>query len=208
MTQSDLLIRPLKTCDYEIVWRKMQLFTEQRTAQTPDEIWLIEHLPIYTLGQAGKLEHILNPGNIPVIHVDRGGQVTYHGPGQLMVYVLLDLRRLKLGVRDLVVRLEQSIIDLLAQHNIVAQSKRDAPGVYVADNKICSIGLRVRKGCSYHGLAFNVAMDLQPFLGINPCGFRGLVMTQMSDFGVTQSLPEIADQLTQYLRINLGYNSI
>lgn len=207
MAQPELLIRSLKTRDYEIVWREMQLFTEQRNAQTPDEIWLIEHPPVYTLGQAGKLEHILNPGNIPVIHVDRGGQVTYHGPGQLMVYVLLDLRRLGIGVRDLVIKLEQSIIDLLAQHNITAHSKREAPGVYVGDNKICSIGLRVRKGCSYHGLAFNIAMDLKPFLGVNPCGFRGLVMTQMRDLGVTQSLSDVADDLMRYLRINLGYTS-
>lgn len=200
-----LAIKSLITADYQSIWHAMRLFTEERSAATPDEIWFIEHLPVYTLGQAGKQEHILNSGNIPVIQVDRGGQVTYHGPGQLMVYVMLDLRRLGIGVRDLVTRLEQSIIDLLAPYNVIAQGKRDAPGVYVGDKKICSIGLRVRKGCSYHGLAFNVDMDLAPFTGINPCGFRGLQMTQMKDLGIPLSLNETAEELSKYLMKNLGY---
>jgi lipoyl(octanoyl) transferase len=201
----NLFIKSLQTREYQSVWQDMRAFTDQRIATTTDEIWFIEHLPVYTLGQAGKLEHILNSQNIPVLHVDRGGQVTYHGPGQLMVYVMLDLKRLGFGVRELVSRLEQSVIDLLALHQVVAQSKREAPGIYIGDAKICSIGLRIRKGCSYHGLALNVNMDLSPFAGINPCGFRGLQMTQMRDYGIELSLHEVAEQLQECLVRNLGY---
>lgn len=192
---SDLLIKPLEYKEYLPVWQAMRDFTDQRSEVTADEIWFIEHPPVYTLGQAGKREHILNPGDIPVIPVDRGGQVTYHGPGQLMMYVFLDLRRRKLSVRDLVNKLEQAVVNLLAKYNIKASAKPDAPGVYVDGSKICSLGLRIRKGCSYHGLALNVAMDLKPFQGINPCGFRDMIMTQIADLGGPKDLTIVAQDL-------------
>ena len=162
------------------IWHAMRQFTDARTAETPDEIWLVEHLPIYTQGQSGKPEHIFNPGNVPIIQTDRGGQVTYHGPGQIVVYVLLDIQRLGLNVRGLVTLLEQATIALLADYGVSANSRCEAPGVYVDKAKICSVGLRVRRGRCYHGLAFNVDMDLSPFSGIHPCGYRDLEVTQLS----------------------------
>jgi lipoyl(octanoyl) transferase len=203
MLLNKMVVQPLVQRDYLTAWQAMRDFTDARTPLTADEIWFIEHPPVFTLGQNGKLEHVLNPGDIPVIPVDRGGQVTYHGPGQLMVYVLLDIRRLGMGVRDLVSALEQTIIDLLASYGISAQAKREAPGVYVQDAKICSIGLRIRRGCSYHGLALNVAMDLEPFARINPCGFKNLAMTQISALGGPSSLSQVADDLMPILARNL-----
>jgi lipoyl(octanoyl) transferase len=183
----------------------MQTFTQQRGELTPDEIWLCEHHPVYTQGQNGKSEHLLNPGQIPVVQTDRGGQITYHGPGQLMVYTLIDIKRLGMNVRAFVSALEQSIIDLLARYQIIAFAKREAPGVYVDEKKICSIGLRIRKGCSYHGIAFNVAMDLTPFRGINPCGFKTLQMTQFSELGGLADPQETGRQLVDYFMKNLVY---
>ena len=171
----------LGTQAYEPVWQRMRAFTDHRTADTPDQIWLVEHPPVFTQGQAGRPEHLLLPGDIPVVQTDRGGQVTYHGPGQLVVYPLLDLRRLGLGVRALVTLLEESLVALLAEYGIEAYARPDAPGVYVAQAKIASLGLRVRRGCSFHGLSLNVAMDLEPFGRINPCGYQGLAVTQMAD---------------------------
>ncbi len=159
----------------------MKVLTDSRDASTPDELWLVEHPPVYTQGQAGKPEHILSVGNIPIVQTDRGGQVTYHGPGQLVAYPLLDLKRKRLGVRELVTRIEQSVIDCLAALGVNAQAKPDAPGVYVAGAKVASLGLRVRKGCSFHGVALNIAMDLSPFSAINPCGYAALPMTQVRD---------------------------
>ncbi len=173
------LVRDLGRQPYEPVWRAMQQFTDSRAEDTIDELWLVEHDPVFTLGQAGKPEHVLLPGTIPVLHVDRGGQVTYHGPGQLVAYPLLDLRRLKLGVRDYVHRIEQALIDTLADWDIMAIRRAGAPGVYVGDAKIAALGIRVRRGCSFHGLAFNVDMDLAPFQRINPCGYAGLQVTSM-----------------------------
>jgi len=170
----------------------MQTFTDSRTADTPDEIWLLEHEPVYTQGQAGKPEHLLHRTDIPVVQSDRGGQITYHGPGQLIAYLLLDVRRKGLGVRELVTALEQAVIRLLAGYGIAAVAKPDAPGVYVNGAKIASLGLRIRRGCSFHGLALNVDMDLSPFLHINPCGYAGLAMTQCRALGGPQSVDEAA----------------
>jgi lipoyl(octanoyl) transferase len=190
-----LSARFLGRVDYEPTWRAMQVFTDQRGADTPDEIWLLEHPPVFTLGLNGKREHVLAAGDIPVVNIDRGGQVTYHGPGQLVVYPLLDLRRLKLGIRALVVALENAIIGTVAQWGIVAQGRRDAPGVYVDGKKLASIGLRIRRGCSYHGLALNVNMDLAPFQRINPCGFAGLQVTQLSELGAPSDIRAVADAM-------------
>lgn len=167
--------------DYASTWQAMSDFTNQRTPDTVDQLWLVEHPPVFTQGQAGKAEHLLFPGAIPVVQTDRGGQVTFHGPGQLVAYPLLDLRRLKIGVRDLVTAIEQTIVATLAHYGVESYPKPDAPGVYVNGDKIASLGLRVRRGCSFHGLALNVAMDLSPFQRINPCGYQGLAMTQMAD---------------------------
>lgn len=208
MTAEQVTVRWLGRQDYLPIWQAMQDFTQQRTEATTDEIWLLEHTPVFTQGQNGKPEHVLNPGNIPVIQTDRGGQVTYHGPGQLMVYTLIDLRRKQLNVRELVSLLEQSIIDFLAAFQIQAVAKREAPGVYVDDKKICSIGLRIRKGCSYHGIAFNVALDLEPFTRINPCGFSTLQMAQFSALGGLQTPLETGQRLVQYLAQNLRYTSV
>lgn len=186
----------------------MQEFTQSRNEETADEIWLLEHTPVFTQGQNGKPEHVLNPGDIPVVQTDRGGQVTYHGPGQLMVYTLIDLRRKKINVRELVSMLEQSVVDLLAEYNITAAAKAEAPGVYVDHKKICSIGLRIRKGCSYHGIAFNVALDLEPFSRINPCGFAQLQMAQFSELGGLQTTLETGRALVKYLMKNLRYTSL
>jgi lipoyl(octanoyl) transferase len=194
--------------DYTSCWQAMRDFTDTRDEQTMDEIWLLEHAPVFTQGQNGKAENLLNPGNIPVIQTDRGGQITYHGPGQLMLYILVDLRRKKLNVRELVTILERAVIDLLAEHQINAEAKSDAPGVYVQGKKICSIGLRIRRGCSYHGIAFNVAMDLEPFTRINPCGFSGLQMTQFFELGGLACTEQSGRKLVNYLMKTLGYTSV
>jgi lipoyl(octanoyl) transferase len=197
-------LRWLGRVEYEPTWRAMQRFTDERTAETADEIWFLEHPPVFTQGMNGKAEHLLSPGDIPVVAIDRGGQVTYHGPGQLVVYPMLDLRRLKLGVRELVVALERAIGRLAAAHGIVAAGRRDAPGVYVGQRKLASLGLRVRRGASFHGLALNVDMDLGPFGRINPCGYQGLEMTQLRDLGAGLSVREAAQQLAPLLCEELG----
>lgn len=190
------------------MWQSMTEFTNQRTPETQDELWLVEHAAVFTQGQAGKPEHLLMPGDIPVVQTDRGGQVTYHGPGQLVAYPLLDLRRLKLGVRDLVTAIEQTIVATLESYGIAAYPKPDAPGVYVDGNKIASLGLRVRRGCSFHGLALNVDMDLRPFQRINPCGYQGLAMTQMRDLlSESPPLAQVQDQLVTQFARKLGYES-
>jgi lipoyl(octanoyl) transferase len=186
------LVRELGRQTYAPVWRAMQAFTDQRGPDTPDELWLVEHDPVFTQGQAGKAEHVLLPGDIPVVPVDRGGQVTYHGPGQLVAYPLFDLRRLGVGVRELVHRIEQAVIDTLATWNITGARREGAPGIYVNGAKVMALGLRVRRGCSFHGLAFNVAMDLEPYARINPCGFRGLAVTQVLDLGGPGELDAVA----------------
>ncbi len=181
-------------------------FTNQRTAESQDQLWLVEHPPVFTQGQAGKAEHLLFPGEIPVVQTDRGGQVTYHGPGQLVAYPLLDLKRLKIGVRDLVTHIEQTIVSTLAHYQIDSAAKPDAPGVYVDGKKIASLGLRVRRGCSFHGLALNVDMDLSPFLQINPCGYEGLAMTQIKDLIPNPpSLDQVQQQLAKEFARKLGY---
>ncbi|MDF3054122.1 MAG: octanoyltransferase [Gammaproteobacteria bacterium] len=194
----NLIIRQLGTCDYQTTWDKMKVFVDQRDANTPDEVWLLEHPPVFTQGLAGKPEHVLNLGDIPLICTDRGGQVTYHGPGQLVAYTLFDLQRLNMGSRQLVQTLESCVIDVLASYGVSAESKCEAPGVYIEGAKICSIGLRVRKGCSYHGIAFNIDMDLTPFSRINPCGFKDLQMTQLRDF-VTATVQEVGEKFGQTL---------
>lgn len=194
--------------DYQTSWQAMTEFTNQRTPETPDQLWLVEHPPVFTQGQAGKAEHLLFPGDIPVVQTDRGGQVTYHGPGQLVAYPLLDLRRLNIGVRELVTRIEQTIVATLAHYGIESAAKADAPGVYVNGDKIASLGLRVRRGCSFHGLALNVALDLAPFQRINPCGYQGLAMTQMKD--LLPNPPALADvqtQLAAEFARKLGYET-
>jgi lipoyl(octanoyl) transferase len=192
--QDKILVRHLGLQPYEPVSQAMHDFTDSRDDNTPDEIWLVEHHPVFTQGQAGKAEHVLVPGDIPVIQSDRGGQVTYHGPGQQVMYVLLNLKRRKLGVRELVTLLEQSVVDTLADYGIDAHPCADAPGVYVGEMKICSLGLRIRKGCSFHGLALNINMDLSPFLRINPCGYAGMEMTQMRQW-VENATPGIIGPL-------------
>ncbi|EMT5532091.1 lipoyl(octanoyl) transferase LipB [Enterobacter hormaechei] len=189
MYQDKILVRHLGLQPYEPVSQAMHDFTDMRDDTTPDEIWLVEHLPVFTQGQAGKAEHLLMTGDIPVIQSDRGGQVTYHGPGQQVMYVLLNLKRRKLGVRELVTLLEQTVVNTLAEYGIDAHPHADAPGVYVGEMKICSLGLRIRKGCSFHGLALNINMDLTPFQRINPCGYAGMEMTQMRQW-VDTATPE------------------
>ncbi|MBA8882256.1 lipoyl(octanoyl) transferase LipB [Dokdonella fugitiva] len=203
-----VLVRRLGRQPYEPVWRAMQAFTDARGPDTPDELWVLEHDPVFTLGQAGKWEHVLLPGEIPVVPVDRGGQVTYHGPGQIVAYPLFDLRRLKVGVRELVDRIEQAIIDTLATWNIVAARREGAPGVYVGDAKVAALGLRVRRGCSFHGLAFNVAMDLEPFHRINPCGYQGLAVTQVLDLGGPGSLAAVEAVLIGELARQFGLDPV
>jgi lipoyl(octanoyl) transferase len=193
-------VRHLGRVDYEPTWRAMQRFTEQRDAGTADEIWFLEHPPVFTLGVNGSRAHLLAPGDIPVVQVDRGGQVTYHGPGQLVVYPLVDLRRAALGIRDFVSALERAVIELAAEYGIAAASRREAPGVYVAGRKLASVGVRVRRGASYHGLALNVALDLGPFARINPCGYAGLEMTQLAELGGPDSVEECARALEPHLR--------
>ena len=200
----DALVRDLGRMAYEPVWRAMQAFTDARTETTPDEIWLVEHDPVFTLGQAGKPEHVLMPGEIPVIHVDRGGQVTYHGPGQIVAYPLLDLKRLKVGVREYVDRIEQAVIDTLGDWNIVAARREGAPGVYVNGAKVAALGIRVRRGCTFHGLAFNIAMDLEPFHRINPCGYAGLQVVSMEDLGGPGHMDAVKPRLLEQLAVHFG----
>lgn len=208
MQDTTLHIRHLGKQDYESVWHAMQHYTDTRDSESHDELWIVEHPPVFTQGQAGKSEHILNAGDIPVIQVDRGGQVTYHGPGQLVVYPLLDIKRSKVGVRQLVTHIEQSIVDMLAKYGINAYAKADAPGVYVDERKIASLGLRIRKGCSFHGLALNVDMDLAPFRRINPCGYAGLEMVQCKALGGPQTVTEAGEQLTITFSQLLGYQHL
>ncbi|HYF97812.1 MAG TPA: lipoyl(octanoyl) transferase LipB [Coxiellaceae bacterium] len=202
----DLIIRQLGTVDYLTTWQAMKDFTDQRDENTVDELWLLQHPPVFTQGQAGKAEHLLNPHDIPVIQSDRGGQITYHGPGQLMMYALCDLRRLKLSPRQLVSRLENTLIDFLKAHHCEATARPDAPGVYADQKKLASIGLRVRKGCSYHGIALNVAMDLTPFSYINPCGFSGLKMTQVQELLPELNYEAVINEIIPCFMQNFGYN--
>lgn len=205
MTQADaVIVRSLGRVDYLPTWHAMQAFTTQRTDSTPDELWLLEHPPVYTQGQAGKPEHLIAATNIPVVPIDRGGQITYHGPGQVVAYVLVDLRRRGYGIRELVTRLEQAVIDLLAPHRIAATRQPGAPGVYVDGAKIAALGLRVKHGCTYHGLALNVDMDLTPFAAINPCGYPGLAITQCRDLGLADSPAFVAQQLAGTIMRALG----
>jgi lipoyl(octanoyl) transferase len=199
-----LIVRQLGVQAYLPVWQAMQSFTNNRDDETSDEIWLVEHQPVFTQGQAGKEEHVLMPGDIPVVKVDRGGQVTYHGPGQQMMYVLLNLKRNKLGVRNLVTALEECVVNTLKEYAIDAYPKADAPGVYIDSKKVCSIGLRIRKGCSFHGLALNVNMDLSPFQRINPCGYAGLEMVNCSQLNGPDKLSEAGTKLTDHLSALLG----
>ena len=203
-----MIVRALGVTDYEATWRAMQRFTDVRDAHTEDELWLTEHAPVYTLGLAGRREHVLRDNGIAVVKVDRGGQVTYHGPGQLVAYTLVDLRRARMGVRDMVRKLERAVIEWLSTHGIDAYGKVDAPGVYVArggqEAKIAALGLRVRRHSTYHGLAVNIAMNLDPFADIDPCGYPGLAVTQLADFGVTRSVAQAGDELAPFLQAELS----
>lgn len=204
---ADLRVRSLGLVEYEPVWHAMQHFTDNRDEHTPDELWLVQHPPVFTQGQAGKAEHVLAAGDIPVIQVDRGGQVTYHGPGQIVAYPLIDLRRLGIGVKALVCKIEESILRVLAHYGVKAARRPGAPGIYVDDAKIASLGLRVRRGCSFHGLAFNIAMDLEPFQRINPCGFAGLAVTQLTHF--TQvDFDTVQERLVDELAAQLGFDQV
>ncbi|PZP25262.1 lipoyl(octanoyl) transferase LipB [Pseudomonas kuykendallii] len=206
MAPAELVVRHLGLVEYLPTLEAMRRLTAERDATTPDEIWLLQHPRVFTQGQAGKAEHLLAPGDIPVVQVDRGGQVTYHGPGQLVAYLMLDLRRLGLGVRELVTAMEQSLVELLAGYAVDAAPKADAPGVYVAGDKVASLGLRVSRGCSFHGLALNVDMDMSPFGRINPCGYAGLKMVQLRDLlEAPPALDEVAQRLERILRRRLGY---
>ena len=199
MPTHSVIVRQLGIQRYEPVWQAMQSFTDNRDIHTSDEIWLVEHEPVFTQGQAGKAEHILMPGDIPVVQVDRGGQVTYHGPGQQVIYLLIDIRRRKLGVRHLVNAMENAVVKLLEGYHISAYPKPDAPGVYVDDKKVCSLGLRIRKGCSFHGLALNVNMDLSPFQRINPCGYAGMEMIDTARLNGPSTVSEAGKKLTDIL---------
>jgi lipoyl(octanoyl) transferase len=201
-------VRDLGRRAYVPVWRAMQRFTDARDADTPDELWLVEHDPVFTLGQAGKPEHVLMPGDIPVLQVDRGGQVTYHGPGQIVLYPLLDLKRLRIGVRDYVCGIEQAVIDTLGEWNILGVRREGAPGVYVDGAKIAALGIRVRRGCTFHGLAFNIAMDLSPFHRINPCGYAGLQVTSMLDLGGPSGLDAVKPVLLAALARQFGLDPV
>ncbi|MGF1683683.1 lipoyl(octanoyl) transferase LipB [Photobacterium minamisatsumaniensis] len=206
--QKKIIIRNLGRRDYEPTWQAMHEFTDTRGADTLDEIWLVEHNAVFTQGQAGKAEHLINTGDIPVVQSDRGGQVTYHGPGQLVAYVLVDLRRDKLGVRDLVTHIENTVINTLSHFGIESNARPDAPGVYVNEQKICSLGLRIRRGCSFHGLALNINMDLAPFLRINPCGYAGMEMTQTALLNGPNELMEVQPVLVEELIKLLDYQSV
>ncbi len=199
MRGPEAIVRQLGRVEYEPTWRAMQAFTARRTADTPDELWLLEHPPVYTLGQAGKVEHLIAATDIPVVPIDRGGQITYHGPGQVVAYVLVDLRRRGFGIRELVGRMEQAVIGLLATQGVAAERLAGAPGVYVGGAKIAALGLRVRHGCTYHGLALNVDMDLAPFAAINPCGYPGMAVTQCRNLGVNLALPQAEQALGRAL---------
>ncbi|WP_000431349.1 lipoyl(octanoyl) transferase LipB [Vibrio mimicus] len=206
--ENQLLVRRLGRRDYTPVWQAMHQFTDQRDSTTRDEVWLVEHNPVFTQGQAGKAEHLLNTGDIPVVQSDRGGQVTYHGPGQLVAYFLIDLRRKHLGVRELVTHIENLVINTLKHYQIDSAARPDAPGVYVQDKKICSLGLRIRKGCSFHGLALNIQMDLTPFLRINPCGYAGMEMVQLSDLYGPIGIEQVKQALIQELVTLLDYEQV
>ncbi len=203
-----LEIKFLGRQDYLPVWEKMHQFTDERDENTADQVWIVEHNPVFTQGQAGKEEHVLNAGDIPIVQSDRGGQVTYHGPGQMVVYFLLNLRRKGIGVRELVTHIENLVIQTLADLGIQSAARPDAPGVYVEGKKICSLGLRIRKGCSFHGLALNIDMDLSPFLRINPCGYAGMEMVQVSDFTTQEQRANLEQVLVTHLTKLLGYSDI
>ncbi|MCB1722170.1 MAG: lipoyl(octanoyl) transferase LipB [Gammaproteobacteria bacterium] len=205
MTRPTLIVRHLGLCDYETTWRAMRDFTDARSDQTTSELWIVEHPPVFTQGQAGKPEHLLAPGDIPVVHSDRGGQVTYHGPGQLVVYLLISLREAGIGIRGLVSVMENAVIELLAARGCSAVARSDAPGVYVHDRKVASLGLRVRRGFTYHGLALNVANDLEPFRRINPCGHPGLDVTSTQRLGISDSPAQLGDELAARLARALDY---
>ena len=197
------IIKSLGMCDYQSTWQAMKSFTEDRTAHTQDQIWLLQHPPVFTQGIAGKPEHLLNDHGIPLIKTDRGGQITYHGPGQMIAYLLLDIRRLKLTVRELVRSMENAVIDVLKTYHIPATARTEAPGVYVDDAKIAALGLKIRKNYCYHGIALNVDMDLTPFSYINPCGYKGLRVTQIKDLSVNFTLERVAFQLADQLQEKL-----
>ena len=199
VTTASIKLNYLGLSEYEPVWRAMQKFTDDRNENTTDELWIVEHPPVFTQGQAGKPEHILNSGDIPIIQVDRGGQVTYHGPGQIVIYPLIDLKRHKIGIKALVNGIEEALIRTMAEYGVIAKRKEKAPGVYVEGKKIASLGLRVRKGCTFHGLAFNIRMDLEPFLRINPCGYAGLEVTQLSALNPSVQCEEVQEQLIKQL---------
>lgn len=202
-----IFLRHLGIADYEPVWREMQAFTDSRDKETPDQLWLVQHPPVFTQGQAGKAEHLLAPGDIPVIQVDRGGQVTYHGPGQIVAYPLIDIRRKGIGVREFVCCIEESIIGVLSQYGVTGQRVAGAPGIYVDGKKVASLGLRVRRGCTFHGLAFNIDMNLEPFQRINPCGYAGLPVTQLSSLAQV-TLRQAEEKLIESLAQQLGYSEI
>ena len=208
MSSRTLIIRRLGQRDYLPTWRAMREFTDQRDEETLSELWVVEHPPVFTQGQAGKAEHLLGTGDIPVVQTDRGGQVTYHGPGQLVIYLLISLREAGLGIRRLVSTMEHAIIGLLEQHGIDGRARADAPGVYVDNRKIASLGLRVRRGCTYHGLALNVSNDLEPFRRINPCGHAGLEVTSTRLLGIADDQAALATELVQLLCEGLGYRAI
>lgn len=204
---SHCVVKHLGLQDYHPVWLAMQQFTLDRTETSMDEVWLVEHPSVFTQGQAGKPEHLLLPGSIPVIQVDRGGQVTYHGPGQQVVYFLIDLKRKRLGVRELVTLIENIVIELLATYKISAHARPDAPGVYVDDKKICSLGLKIKRGCSFHGLALNVDMDTEPFTRINPCGYQGLEIVQVSDYCRPVAMEQLQSRLVKIILTKLNYQT-
>jgi len=208
ITFNNLIIRDLGLQDYEPIWKAMQTFTAERDVTTPDEFWCLQHPPVFTMGLNGKKEHLLNIQNIPVINIDRGGQVTYHGPGQLVIYTLIDLKRLNIGVKDLVNAIENAIIQLLDQYGINAQGKENAPGVYVNGEKIAALGLRIKRNKSYHGLSLNIDMDLAPFLQINPCGYKGLAVTQIKALKPNLDISTIQTDLISHLSQLLGYNKV
>ncbi|MBT4161821.1 MAG: lipoyl(octanoyl) transferase LipB [Gammaproteobacteria bacterium] len=205
---SKLVVKNLGLVPYEQTWQRMKDFTDTRDEETLDELWLLQHPSVYTLGQAGKQEHVLTPGDIPIVKSDRGGQVTYHGPGQLVVYLLVDIKRIGIGVRFLVTGIERAVIDFLGRHGVAAMARKDAPGVYVEGRKVAALGLRVRRGRSYHGLSLNVDMDLAPFKGINPCGYEGLEVIDLKGLGVNLSVEETARELTPLIGVEFGYDAL
>ena len=203
-----LVVRHLGTVPYDETWQRMKAFTRDRDAATYDELWLLQHPAVYTLGQAGKPEHIIAPGDIPIVRSDRGGQVTYHGPGQLVGYLMVDIKRLGVGVRTVVTGIERAIIDLLGGIGIRGMARKDAPGVYVAGQKVAALGLRVRRGCTYHGLSLNVDMDLSPFIGINPCGYKGLEVVDLKTLGRSLTVVEVAEQLAPIIGVEFAYDAL